>query len=113
MLPVRLAGLMKGEHGMFALLSGEMTAALLYLAVSGGQRRASKGETPGLQVKLWGHDLSNQSRERIKAEIRLASHVTAFGQTERDPAKYSRVNVDSVTERFHFKLKELWMEREL
>lgn len=114
MLPVRLAGLMRGEHGMFVLLSGEMTAAPLNLAASGGQRRASEGETPGLQVNLWGHDPSNQSRERNKAEMRLAasetsSHVTAFGQTEWDPAnKYSRVNVDSVTERFHFKLKELF-----
>lgn len=42
MLPVRLAGLMRGEHGMFALLSGKMTAAPLYLDAPGGKRRASK-----------------------------------------------------------------------
>lgn len=51
----------------------EMTAAPLYLAASGASVGPAGGDPGAPQVTVWGHDLSNQSRERNKAEMRLAA----------------------------------------
>lgn len=73
MLPVRLAGLMRGESGMFALLSSELTDVPLYLAACEASIGPARGHPGASQVTLRGHELGNQSRERNKAEIRLAA----------------------------------------